>query len=138
MYFYVATDDLRNIVTGVTRSLDGAMRIHKSGRDEQTAATSMVFARSFGSLQEALAYEEYFLRLSTRQRDQLITAVNPTWQDWSDESFPAMAGIAFAESVSEALTKWLNEGSWGSSPGDLAFNPSNSKTESPSAFTSVH
>lgn len=106
-YFYVAADDIRNIVTGVTRNLEGAMRIHKSGRDEQTSATGLVFARAFDSLQEALEYERYFLRLSSQKRDRLITAVNPTWEDWSSDVFPANAGIAFAESVSDVLTQWL-------------------------------
>lgn len=108
-YFYVAADDRRNIVTGVTSNLDGAMRIHKSGRDEQTSATRLVFARAFDSLHAALEYENYFLRLSPKKRDKLIEAVNPTWEDWSDDMFPAIAGMAYAESVSDVLDKWLDE-----------------------------
>lgn len=108
-YFYVASDEAKNIVTGVTGSLEGAMRLLRSGRDEQTSATKLVFARSFDSLHAALEYEKYFFRLSPRKRTKLIEAVNPDWEDWSHDLFPAVAGMAFAESVSDVLDQWLNE-----------------------------
>lgn len=107
--FYVAADDSQNIVTGVTSNLHGAMRIHKSGRDEQTSATRLVFARTFDSLHGAIEYERYFLRLSPRKRNKLIGAVNPRWEDWSDDLFPALAGMAYAESVSDVLEQWLDD-----------------------------
>lgn len=108
-YFCVAADDHRNIVTGVTRNMTGAMSMLKSGRDEQTSATRLVFARAFDTLHEALEYEKYFFRLSPRQRTKLIEAVNPLWEDWADDLFPAVAGMAYAEATSEALEAWLED-----------------------------
>lgn len=108
-YFCVVADDNRNIVTGVTRNMKGAMAMLMSGRDEQTSATRLVFARAFDTLHEALEYEKYFFRLSPRQRTRLIEAVNPNWEDWADDLFPAVAGMAYAEATSEAFERWLED-----------------------------
>lgn len=116
-YFYVAADDYRNILTGVTRNMKGAMEMMRSGRDEQTSATRLVFARAFDTLHDALDYENYFFRLSPRKRNKLIESVNPNWEDWSDDLFPAIAGMAYAEATSEALAKWLEED--GDEPGGI-------------------
>lgn len=108
-YFYVGADDNRNIVTGVTSNLQGSVRMLMSGRDEQTSSTRLVFARAFDTLHDALEYESYFFRLSPRKRTKLIEAVNPNWDNWADDRFPAVAGMAFAESTSDALAKWLED-----------------------------
>ena len=108
-YFYVASDESRNIVTGVTRNLEGAMRMLRSGRDEKANAGSLVFARAFDSLYEALDFERTFLTLSPRKREILISSVNPTWTDWCDDLYPAIAGLAYADAVADVLASW-NEG----------------------------
>lgn len=108
-YFYVVADEARNIITGVTRNLKGAIALHKSGTDDQTSATRLVYARAFDSLHSALEFESRFLRLSPRKRDKLIGAVNPNWEDWSDDLFPAVAGMAYAESVDESVQRWLED-----------------------------
>jgi|GEM_PF-4764158 len=111
MYFCVLADENRNIVTGVTRNMKGAMEMLTSGRDEQTSSTRLIFARAFDTLHDALEYESYFFRLSPRKRTKLIEAVNPTWENWADDRFPAIAGMAYAEATSSALEKWLDEDS---------------------------
>ncbi|MBS1724831.1 MAG: hypothetical protein JSS66_17960 [Armatimonadetes bacterium] len=121
-YFYVAADDNRNIVTGVTRNLAGAMAIHRSG-NEKTTASRLVFARAFDSLHGALEYESDFMRLSPRKRDRLISTVNPYWEDWSEDLFPAIAGAA---AESETLDYWLDEGD---EPGGLGARLQNSPTD---------
>ena len=108
-YFYVVADDNRNIVTGVTCNLVGAMVMLTSGEDEQTSSTRLVFARNFETLQDALDFETYFFRLSARKRTLLIEAVNPNWQNWADDLFPALAGMAYAKETSDELNRWLDE-----------------------------
>jgi len=105
-YFYVASDDSRNIVTGVTRNLEGAMRMLRSGPDEKSNAAHLVFARAFDSLFEALEFERTFLSLSPRKREILISSVNPNWTDWCDDLYPALSAMAYADAVSDVLSSW--------------------------------
>lgn len=109
-YFYVAADDAGNIVTGITTNLAGSMAMMRNGYEKKASATKLVFARIFDSLHAALEYEKYFIGLSPRQRTRLIEAINPHWDDWSDDMFPAIAGMAYAEAVSDVLDRWLEDG----------------------------
>ncbi|MBS1713727.1 MAG: hypothetical protein JST30_05260 [Armatimonadetes bacterium] len=105
-YFYVASDDSRNIVTGVTRNLEGAMRMLRSGPDEKAYAARLVFARAFDSLFESLEFEKTFLSLSPRKREILISSVNPTWADWCDDLYPGLSAVAYADAVTDVLSSW--------------------------------
>jgi predicted GIY-YIG superfamily endonuclease len=107
-YFFVAASEARDIVTGVTRSIEGVFEVLENGTSDWRSINRIVFAQAFDSLVAAIDFEKAFLRLSPRRRQKFIDTMNPQWSSYFEGFEPVIASSA-RHRASELLMEILSD-----------------------------
>ena len=84
-YVYVLTNASRTLYVGVTNDLERRVAEHRSklidGFTKRYNLTKLVFAEECGEIEDALAREKQIKGWRRSKKFDLITSLNPTWED---------------------------------------------------------
>ena len=91
-YVYIMSNDRWTLYTGVTINLERRVYEHKQklveGFTKRYNITKLVYFESTEDIQSAIAREKQIKGLLRIKKMELITAVNPSWEDlaagWND------------------------------------------------------
>ncbi len=84
---YIMTNATRTtLYIGVTSDLRGRVLQHKEhfykgSFTDKYNCTTCVYFEHFGHIEEAIAREKEIKKWRREKKDQLITSMNPTWED---------------------------------------------------------
>ena len=87
-YVYIATNASRTLYTGVTNNLQRRMQEHRRRAGSVFAAryniTRLAYFEECTSIRDAIAREKQIKRWRRAKKIALIEALNPAWQDLSE------------------------------------------------------
>jgi putative endonuclease len=88
-YVYIATNASRTLYTGVTDNLERRVYEHKNklidGFTKRSNITNLVYHEGTSDVQSAIMREKQIKGWLRRKKIALIEAMNPNWEDLSDE-----------------------------------------------------
>ena len=104
-YVYIATNASRTLYTGVTDNLERRVYEHKNklieGFTKRYSIANLVYYEGTSDVQSATMREKQIKGWLRRRKIALIGAMNPNWQDLSNE----WVGERYSESPLSAVKK---------------------------------
>ena|SRR5450631_2558762 len=89
-YVYILSSKGKRLYTGVTSQLQVRVVQHKEKKDPKSFTArynidQLVYYEVFGTISEAIAREKAIKDMDRIVKIRLIVALNPTWQDLSED-----------------------------------------------------
>ena len=87
-YFYIMTNQSRNLYAGVTNNIRRRVEEHKAGVSKGFTSRynidTLVYVESFSDIDSAIAREKQIKYWKREKKLRLINRENPDWRDLSD------------------------------------------------------
>ena len=90
-FVYILSSRSRNLYTGVTNNLQVRLEQHRNGWSKFTSKyriERLVYFTTFDTPRDAISAEKQIKAWTRAKRIALITSINPTWRDLSEDWHP--------------------------------------------------